>query len=94
MQSRFGRAAAEFHARELAGRMLRVPARDRYPARLEGETQRYGVENAVCYSDADTPLEGSEQLAPWLSLAKAPGRVFLDIDLYRMRGGLRPAVDE
>ena len=32
VQSRFGRATAEHHARELARRMLLVPARDRMPA--------------------------------------------------------------
>ena len=64
--------------------MLLVPARDRQVCRLEGEAQRYGAQNAVGYSDADTPLEGSEQLAPWLYLVKAPGRVFLDLDLHQM----------
>ena len=32
VQSLFGRATAEHHARELARRMLLVPARDRMPA--------------------------------------------------------------
>ena len=66
VQSRFGRAAAEHHARELPRRWLAVPLDDRFPARLEGEAQRYGAENDVGYCDADTPLEGSEQLARWL----------------------------
>ncbi len=82
--SPYGRATAEASARELARRWLLVPIRDRFPARLEGEAQRYGVPNLVGYSDADTPLEGSEPLAPWLHLVKAPGRVFLDVDLDRM----------
>ena len=57
-QSRFGRATAEHHARELARRMLLVPARDRQVSRLEGEAQRYGAQKAIRYSDAETPLPG------------------------------------
>ena len=90
VQSRLGRATAEHHARELARRWIAVPVRDRFPSRLEGEAQRYGVGNEIGYCDADTPLEGSEQLAPWLYLVKAPGRCFLDVDLHRM-GSEQPA---
>jgi hypothetical protein len=61
--------------------MIAVPTRDRYPARLEGEAQRYGVSDYVAYSDHETPLEDSEELAPWLFLVKAQGRVVLDVDL-------------
>ncbi len=83
-QSHYGRATAERDARELARRWLLVPTRDRFPARLEGESQRFGVPNYVGYSDFESPLEGSEEIAPWLYLVKAPGRIYLDVDLDRM----------
>jgi hypothetical protein len=42
------------------------------------------VPNYVGYSDFESPVEGSEEIAAWLYLVKAPGRIFLDVDLDRM----------
>lgn len=71
----------------MARRWLAVPKRASYPSRLEVEAQCYGAPNAVGYSDAETPLPGSEELAPSPYLVKAPGRCFLGVDLYRMGEG-------
>ncbi len=69
---------------QVAARWLKVPARDRFPSRLEGEAQRYGVGNRIGYSNFETPVDGSEQLAPWLHRVKAPGRVSTRVDLDRI----------
>ncbi len=62
-QSRYGRAMAERHARELAARWLSVPARDRFPSRLEAEAQRYGVESLAGYSNFEVPAREARSRA-------------------------------
>ena len=73
----------EADARALAAIWTEIPAEERTVARLEAESARAGLAGRVDYAEGPE-LPGVERLASWLTLVRAPKRVFLEVELQGM----------
>ena len=69
--------------RALAAIWTEIPAAERTVARLEAESARAGLAGRVDYAEGPE-LPGVERLASWLTLVRAPKRVFLEVELQGM----------
>jgi hypothetical protein len=80
----YDRKGAEADARTLAALWLAIPAAERTADRLKQEAQASGLETRIEQVDEVEGLEAA-RLAPWLTLVRAPCRVFLlaDADIWR-----------
>jgi hypothetical protein len=82
----YDRKAAEADARALAAVWLAIPAGERTLARLMQEAQDSGLQTRVEQVDESEGLEAM-RFAPWLTLVRAPCRVFLLADAERVQAG-------
>lgn len=72
----YDRKAAEAQARALAAIWLAIPAAERTADRLKQEAQASGLETRIEQVDDSDGIEAA-RLAPWLTIVRAPCRVFL-----------------
>ncbi|CAN5191136.1 hypothetical protein BH24GEM2_BH24GEM2_09580 [soil metagenome] len=82
-KSRWTPSDPEADARTLATIWTGIPATERTVARLEAESAMAGLRGRADLEEGPE-LPGVERLASWLTLVKAPKRVFLEIDLKTM----------
>ena len=73
----------EADARTLASIWRKIPAAERSVARLNVESVRAGLWGRLGFAEGPE-LPGVERLASWLTLVKAPKRVFLEVELTAM----------
>lgn len=73
----------EAEARALANLWKGIPAEDRSVRRLNAESARAGLHGRLGGAEGNR-LPGAERLASWLTLVKAPRRVFLEVELQAM----------
>lgn len=73
----------ESDARALAGLWRAIPPLDRSVFRLNAESARAGLHGRLGGAEG-AELPGAERLASWLTLVKAPRRVFLEVELQAM----------
>ncbi len=80
----YDRKGAEAQARAVAALWLAIPAAERTAERLKQEAEASGLEPRIEQVDESEGIEAA-RLAPWLTLVRAPCRVFLVADADMMQ---------